>query len=454
MNIGAYEGAGEAGCVYRDNGYVKEVGGVDTADTTHGDIGAPWRTITFGIKYAPILNVRSGFYTTGETFPINVYHGQDVTGESNLTVTIESNTAASVFELANNGAIDNCGVRNKTATTGLALIKIVKYRGDVRRNQLYWVGTPPSPSYGIWYDVNATAGTVYKNTIYNQNRGIYLAITPASTAYVTADGNTVVKYTNSGIYVDKPTPAYYNVMNNIVSQAGQLNTASVITTYGIYRTSTNVTTCTYNDLWGNDLDYFGGAAAGTGTINSYPRFVDPYNNDYRIYQATSYSSSPCLGAGSGGASTNIGAYEGTGLTNVPCRDLGYVKESGGVDVADSTHGDINGTPWRTITFGEKYAMKLIVKSGYYSTGETFPINIYHGQYILGEDPATSVIEAPSSYAGNVFELGNIGTLEACFVRNLSTTTGKALARVIKGYGEIRRNLFSWGGVNRPKSNGI
>jgi hypothetical protein len=67
----------------------------------------------------------------------------------------------------------------------------------------------------------------------------------------------------------------------------------------------------YNDVWGNNSDYGGGASAGVGDISADPLFVDPDNGDYHLQVG-----SPCIDAGDpnildpDGSRSDRGAYGG------------------------------------------------------------------------------------------------------------------------------------------------
>jgi len=91
---------------------------------------------------------------------------------------------------------------------------------------------------------------------------------------------------------------------------------------------------------------------------------------------------------------NIGADEGTGMPNSPYKDIGYVSSVSGVDNADPMYGSVN-APWRTISFGKKYGVNLIVEPGYYTTGEVWPIFVCEGA-MTGMDRANCIIQEPST----------------------------------------------------------
>jgi parallel beta-helix repeat protein len=109
------------------------------------------------------------------------------------------------------------------------------------------------------------------------------------------------------------------VINNIVSS--NIGGKGAIESTGIYHSGTGVSDNTYSDIWGNGFDYNGDATTGNGTLNADPRFVNAYNNDYRL-KTGSVDYSPCLDAGhpdmiywdatysSNTARNDMGAYGG------------------------------------------------------------------------------------------------------------------------------------------------
>jgi parallel beta-helix repeat protein len=87
--------------------------------------------------------------------------------------------------------------------------------------------------------------------------------------------------------------------NNIVTRSGD---------YGIFGSYTNLS---YNDVWGNGLNYDGGAVPGVGSLSVDPQFTNLANHDYSL-QVTS----PCINAGDpspeyddpDGTRSDIGAF--------------------------------------------------------------------------------------------------------------------------------------------------
>ncbi len=79
---------------------------------------------------------------------------------------------------------------------------------------------------------------------------------------------------------------------------------------------------TYNDVWGQYVDYFGEAQAGTGDISADPRFVGGQPFDYHLQ-----AGSPCINTGDpasskdpDGTTTGMGAYRYDLRTSVAVED--------------------------------------------------------------------------------------------------------------------------------------
>ena len=261
--------------------YVKEVGGTDTLSTTQGSYGSPWRTVTYGEKYGLNLIVRPGYYTTGETFPINIYFGQAIRGETPDSVTIEapSSYAGNVFELGFNGTLESCQVRNLSTTTGKALARVLKGYGEIRKNKFYWGRLTDQRAMG--FD-GSSSGLAYRNVDWNIGYGINLNTTGA----VTVDGNTFVKQTTAGVY--SALAGTYIIKNNIISSSPE--GAAVAGAYGIWRAN-GTQTNTYNDVYLNTTNY-SGTVFGAGSTTIEAKFVNKAINDYHLL-----SSSPCINAG-------------------------------------------------------------------------------------------------------------------------------------------------------------
>ena len=88
-----------------------------------------------------------------------------------------------------------------------------------------------------------------------------------------------------------------NGINNI-QQSNPTITNNIVSSndnYGIYA-DTGISTITYNDVWGNSMNYGGNAVPGVGSISQDPRFIGGGNYHLSVF-------SPCIDAG-----TDAGIY--------------------------------------------------------------------------------------------------------------------------------------------------
>ena len=84
------------------------------------------------------------------------------------------------------------------------------------------------------------------------------------------------------------------VTNNIITNnIGGIGTKG---STGIYHSGTGKSDNTFNDVYGNGLDYGGDAVAGNGSIVAYPKFIWLWQGDYRL-KAVTTDYSLCIDAG-------------------------------------------------------------------------------------------------------------------------------------------------------------
>lgn len=89
--------------------------------------------------------------------------------------------------------------------------------------------------------------------------------------------------------------ANVKLMNSIVSS--NIGGKGMVDSTGVYHVGQGTFSSTYSDVWGNGWDYKGDASVGDGTLINDPRFVDAYNQDYRLRTGTSGDVSPCVDKG-------------------------------------------------------------------------------------------------------------------------------------------------------------
>ncbi|MFC1568525.1 right-handed parallel beta-helix repeat-containing protein, partial [Candidatus Margulisiibacteriota bacterium] len=248
------------------------------------------------------------------------------------------------------------------------------------------------------------------SALYSTHSGIRIA---SSSAPIDISNNTIVNNLHGITFA---TSGVLTIESNIISSASFLDRnpyeydVPSTPSYGILKTSGTPATLTldYNDVWNNVYDYSGaGVAAGANDISVFPRFVDPYNDDFDLH-----NDSPCLGIGAGGS--NIGAYVGAGVPGSPYREVSYVSTSG---TDDTAHGFGTGTDaYRMPTFANKYTVnKMNIANGaYYPTSGIFvPVT---GKWFSGASRTGTVIQCSVGSPDDVFRIYSNTTIESLTVR--------------------------------------
>ncbi|MDD5382364.1 MAG: DUF1565 domain-containing protein, partial [Candidatus Margulisbacteria bacterium] len=325
-----------------------------------GGANGPWKTITHattlgGIPAGSIFHTAAGTYNAalGEAFPINVFD-KILSGESASTVVIEgpADTSEPIIELKLNATLRNCGVKSQNTSTsgsGKTTVKVTGTNVSILNNIIWKEGAGSNKGMAINFWAGSPSGTVRGNYLREHAAGVFTN----TTGSVLVEKNTI-KYWGNGVHYNNS--GSLDVRGNIITKGACLNAILYAGGQGngIKSEGTGTLTNSYNCLFNNETN-FNNTTAGTGTIYSYPRFVDPWNSDFRLY-----SDSPCIGAYAG---ANIGADQSSGQSGSPYRDTVYVSPSG----SDVTGDGSQGNSFKTIETGLKYALRVVnVAAGSYS----------------------------------------------------------------------------------------
>ncbi|MBI5699912.1 right-handed parallel beta-helix repeat-containing protein [Candidatus Saganbacteria bacterium] len=442
-NRGAYAATGVTSGITTES-YVDDGGSDVTGD---GTLGNPWKTVTKGLGSTEgTVYVRAGTYNTanGNTLPVSLAAGQTLKGYASEIATVEGNGSNHVVLIGSNATIDNIylkltgnyyGVYAGASNVNITRSKII---GNSQGSGIYFDGalTGVTPGGNITtcevgavdYGINLYGATSCGNITIEGNTirdydiwGIYIywgqsgasnlvdikrnilnnCNNASGTSYggiyawlhytgtVNIINNTIVK-NSLGIYAYRYSSTLnMNIRNNIISDTPRPDGGPRNGSYGLYKDQALSFISSYNNVWNQRTNFYG-VSAGTGDISAYPRFVDPWNNNFDLY-----SDSPCIGTGSGGA--NIGAYEGAGAANSPYRTTSYVNNTTGVDAV--TSGESVSNPYKTVTFANKYTLGTInvaaSSNKYNSTNsETFPIDLGAGggKRLSGADSGSVTLE--------------------------------------------------------------
>ena len=367
VNMGAYDGAGEAGSPYRTISYVSYESGTD-AVTEGGSWSTPYKTVTYANKYTErTINVGQGTYTTAETICLTadkeikgVGSGQATLEctlnnknviETWLNSTIESITVKikgdpawpysapyGIRVLSSNNKINNVTVYSSVANCGTGIY--FDGGGDTSRNtggrvstcEIYNCGSgivfASSASDPVTIEgcdihhnyVNniyvswASLVAIYKNIIRDCPNGsggvpyaaIFISGMDSGSKYCTVEKNTIVR-NQLGVYTYSCGSGYTNIINNIISNKPDGGTPDS-GSYGIYLfigSNSN----SYNDVYNNTTNYYN-CSAGTGAISVNPRLVNNSSNDFHLRY-----NSPCIDSGDPTSTpdpdstrTDMGAY--------------------------------------------------------------------------------------------------------------------------------------------------
>lgn len=190
-------------------------------------------------------------FTTSLPIVING-KGSSFTSEiSNFTIRNAPSFSSTITVFADSTTIQHCIFTNNIPP-GYKNVEVVQFNSNynlAQRNIFYKNGGIACISLR-----NGGVGSrIYNNTIYNNDRGI--------------------------------------LFNN--SRGAAVNNIVVNGEYGITSTiSIPSDSLMYNNVWNNEINYGFSATPGIDDISMNPLFVDPENNDFRLY-----SNSPCIDAG-------------------------------------------------------------------------------------------------------------------------------------------------------------
>ncbi|MBU0574036.1 MAG: DUF1565 domain-containing protein, partial [Candidatus Margulisbacteria bacterium] len=480
--------------------YVDAVNGDNSND---GSSGSPWKTLSYAstqCAYADRIIVAQGTYNSanGEAFPITFTLDKiHISGESTSLCSIEGTSAADVLVI--NGA--NCTIEGLTIKPGgTSTNRDGIDVGGVDAYVYNCIFKTASANYnnGVYFNTNGS-GTVSTCWMYNLDTGVtdrtdesllvtvtyctiegsdvagiynYCADTANPnfliarynyiycTAYdagnsfgienvnyptvATLEYNSIIKHTY-GIYNsagNANTKIFAN--NNIISSNPELNIAAGSSSHGINTASANKIIPSYNNVFNCATNYTG-TSETAGGLSACPQFVNPDANDYRLF-----SSSPNIGTASD-ASSNRGAYQGSGVAGSPYLTTAYVDAVNGNDGnTGSSAGE--GNAWKTLTKASQYASTTIhVATGTYDTnnGESFPIVFTDSRGIYGAGYELSTIEGSAN--SDVIQLASgTGTFEGLTVKINGTSNYDGIDA--NGFVTVYNCLFKTG--NSGISNGV
>ncbi|MFA6419139.1 MAG: hypothetical protein WCW67_08425, partial [Candidatus Margulisiibacteriota bacterium] len=446
VNIGAYDGAGEAGSPYRAESYI-DGGGNDT--TGDGSIGSPWRTLTRAARYTERkINIGGGQYTAaaGESFPIKFGYNHHLQGAGRDVSIINANsTATEILHIDRNSTIEGISIINGIYDLYDWLIQ-VRWNNNYLRNNRFSSNdarniylrrgslttieanelintslTPGGYAFGLTggtWDNGGQGYYIYRNlidgmTVFYGEDGDSSGITNAVS---NIDRNTIV-HAPQGITGDTFNDATAEVTNNIISYAAALD--GTVEGYGIYNPySGGKERFDTNLIWRNGIDVYAPNGVNiSNTISLYPRFVEPWNSDYRLYY-----DSPCIGTGIGGV--NIGAYDGTGEAYSPYIAESFVSGEG----SDATGDGLSwATAWRTLSKANRYTIYNInIGNGNYSVangewGSSFQLGVE--RYVHGVTPSTEVGNLNGNHLTGNFVMHNFTTIEGLNINGQIRSTG-------------------------------
>jgi len=217
--------------------------------------------------------------------------------------------------------VDGCEV-HANAVTGVKFSKAIK--GRVKHSVVHDNG-----SHGISYagrDANLFNNLVYANGCAGVGCGDY-GISILGDAGSSNDGHRIVNNTIFGnrsgglrLSDDEASSVSGTALNNVI----------VANPVGIKEQGGGSFTLDYNDVFGNTEDDYQLSLSpiGASSISTYPEFVDPTNQDFRLSRVASGQTvnSPCIDAGSAtAAALSLGGRTAftDGTPDVGTVDLGY-----------------------------------------------------------------------------------------------------------------------------------
>ncbi|MBN2057472.1 MAG: DUF1565 domain-containing protein [Candidatus Saganbacteria bacterium] len=413
---------------------------VDAINGSNSNTGSiesdAWKTITYALSTTETDNIilcSAGTYdaSNGETFPLNIDDNKLVSGESAAVCFIIGKGSPPVV-LSGGGEIKNFTIMSTSLTIGDAAV-LVNGAGNVTGNNITWYGTAPAETIGVKYDAGSS-GIASLNTIYEVSTGMMLD----TTGGVTADHNTIASFDENGILMDKGT---FTITNNIVCASPNLDEISD-NSIGINNTGTALVSADYNDVWGNTTAYKE-VDAGDNSLNAFACFVDPRNNDYRIYDSTIYASSPLKDAGSDGQT--IGAYTDTLIGGSVYRDTGYVDAVNGAD--DISKGIGTGSnAYATLDFANRYIIDVIeAAEGTYDLGAN-TLALADGKLLDGASHNNTTITGTS---GTLLEMANDAGLKDVAIFSSANVPDAKVVEVNGDNVNVENSKLSFNPTNIP-----
>ena len=285
---------------------------------------------------------------------------------------------------------------------------------------------------GIYYCGGNTGALVYiaSNEVAGRFEFAVRSDSEYQTYYSYILNNTIVGFRAYGVYTYvQGGGVNATIKNNIISAAPRLGTLHPFGTYGIYRYSGTITSADYNDVWGNENDYYSVTTLGGHNLARAPKLVD-YPSDLRLY-----SDSPCIGAGENG--TNIGAYKGAGEGVSEITAESYVSGDGNNETGDGSASN----PWRSLTHAlARTEYKVNAFAGTYDPtfGEIFPIYLSEGQLLVSAAVPTTMATISAGSTGTIVGLSRISTLEGFSLQS----SGSYGAVPYGDWGHIINNTFN------------
>ena|GEM_PF-826138 len=251
------------------------------------------------------------------------------------------------------------------------------------------------------YNYFGNTMTIRRNTFYNGSSVAAIEMTWLSYAQ-TVENNTIVDF-KYGINCNNGGTT--NFKNNIVCYNGRLDEGpSDHGSIGMLLGGGTTLNHTYNNVW-NCLKHYSGTSKDSTEISEFPGFVDAANNDYRLYDSTSYWTNPCKGTGDGGANIgNVSAFE----SGSPYRTNSYVDSTNGTDATDHGSGEGN-SAYQTIAYANQYTTRIMNLAADTHTASSESIQITDSRAVLGAGRDSTTIE---SGGATVFTTFNYASIEA------------------------------------------
>ena len=365
-NIGLYQGAGVAGGPWQADKYAFGLGDDDNCDGNSA-VAYPgsgtgqncaYRSITQALVYASeTVQVGTGTYNAdgGETFPLAV--GQNITlqGVDAASVTVDGGQSdRDVLSIADGATIDGFTITGiRTEEIGVGIMADAAHTFTITDN--IFVGPDmDGEARGVYVNnlSGEALGTINSNRFYNLSKGIEATHDQNGSGEITVTANHNVFYsTYIGASATNADTVVMFASDNIF-MANEYGLAAV--NNAILHEDGD-----YNLYSDNDSDYGGdyeGAANDITETN--PRFVNAASYDFRVYEG-----SAALNAASD--STNIGWYQGAGVSGSPYGAVSYVSAENGNDTyclgtSSSAYSEgVTDCAFATITNALAYASETV-----------------------------------------------------------------------------------------------